>query len=121
MDTSSDGAPARGTIRTEETSPATRPTERGCTWSMGVAPSRLQPSWRRTRSSSSTGVVSFLNALRTPTGSRLDDRRVGSSGADRRRRETGRQVLDPVDERRLQRLRVADGHDVGEVAEQLPE
>ena len=65
--TSSASAPARGTIRTDRTSPATRAGWRGTTWSIGVVWSRSQKAVSSWRSSSSTGFVSFSTNLRSAT------------------------------------------------------
>src|SRR5581483_3000800 len=86
--TSRDGAPARGTIRTDETSPTQRVTVRGWISSMEEQPSSCeQNSTSFSRSSSSTGFVSLLTRFlsATPRGY-LRPRR----GRDRSPGETGR-------------------------------
>ena len=67
--TSRAGAPARGTIRTERTSPPMRTFERGLMSVVGVTPNSSQYSRNFCRSSSSTGVVSRLTTFfsATPT------------------------------------------------------
>ncbi len=86
--TSSASAPARGTIRTDRTSPATRAGCRGSTWSIGVVWSRSQKAVSSWRSSSSTGFVSFSTNFRSATilsrsaGSQVTASRPGTLVAD---------------------------------------
>jgi hypothetical protein len=56
--TSSAGAPARGTMRTDLTSPPVDTRVRGSNWSIGVNPRSVQNSVSAWRSSSSVGVAS---------------------------------------------------------------
>src|SRR5581483_11495397 len=85
--TSRAGAPARGTIRTEEISPTTLATVRGSTSSIGQQPSSWeQNSTSFSRSCSSTGFVSLLTRFfsATPRGYRRPrcgrDRSAGEAG-----------------------------------------
>src|SRR5581483_9343283 len=94
MATSSEGAPARGTIRTDEISPTQRVTVRGWISSMAQHPS----SWEQnltsfSRSCSSTGLVSLLTRFFSATSSAYPRPRRGrdrSAGEAGRRPRTGR-------------------------------
>ena len=65
---SSDGVPARGTMRSEVISPATVTSWRGWASPMGVTPGTSWQNWRsRSRSRSASDVVSRWSSLRKAT------------------------------------------------------